>query len=92
MFVISHKSRASLAFSHFKIFVENQTGYKLKAIQTDNAKEFLCFKQFTTTFGIHHRLICSHTHEQKGYINIKHRHITDMGLTLLFVASLPLKF
>ena len=61
LFLISHKSHASIALSRFKIFAENQTGYKLKAIQTNNAKEFLSFKQFTTDFGIHHRLICPHT-------------------------------
>ena len=42
--------------------------------------------------GINHRLICPYTHEQNGAIERKHRHITEMGLTILATASLPIKF
>jgi len=42
--------------------------------------------------GIIHKLICPHTHHQNGVVERKHRHITELGLTLLHHASLPLKF
>ena len=42
--------------------------------------------------GINHRLICPYTHEQNGAIERKHRHITEMGLTILVAASSPIKF
>jgi len=92
LFLLHHKSQALTAFTRFKNFAEKQTGHTLKATQTDNAKEFLCFKNITHTLGIHHRLICPHTHEQNGTIERKHRHITEMGLTLLVAATLPIQF
>lgn len=36
--------------------------------------------------------ICPHTHHQNGVVERKHRHVVDLGLTLLSHASLPLKF
>ena len=48
-----------------------------------------CLKKVLDQHGIQHKLICSHTQEQNGVIECKHRHIVDMGLTLLATASLP---
>lgn len=39
-----------------------------------------------------HRFTCPYTSHQNGAVERKHRHITEMGLTLLSHASLPLKF
>lgn len=39
-------------------------------------------------FGV----ICPYTHHQHGVVERKHRHITELGLTLLHHAQLPLKF
>ena len=76
----------------FKNLVELQHGKKLKAIQTDNAKEFLTFTKFLQNHGVIHRLSCPHTHEQNGSAERKHRHIVETGLTLLANASLPVSF
>ncbi|TXG62698.1 hypothetical protein EZV62_009692 [Acer yangbiense] len=35
---------------------------------------------------------CPHTHEQQGCVERKHRHIVELGLTLLAQASMPLRF
>lgn len=35
---------------------------------------------------------CPHTHQQNGSVERKHRHIVEVGLTLLTHASKPLKF
>jgi len=43
-------------------------------------------------YGIHLHLTCPYTHEQNGYVEWKHRHITNVGLTLLIGAFLPLKY
>src|ERR1044072_7297090 len=45
-----------------------------------------------TNLGIVHRLACPHTHHQNGSVERKHRHIVDMGLTLLAHAKLRLVF
>jgi len=92
IYLLNAKSQALAAFECFKLFYENQTGFKIKTIQTDNAKEFVVFNTFLLKHGIQHRFICPHTHEQNGAIERKHRHITDMGLSMLVVASLPVKF
>jgi len=36
--------------------------------------------------------ICPQTHHQNGVVERKHRHIVDLGLTLLHHASFPLHF
>ena len=38
--------------------------------------------------GIYHRLTCPHTSRQNGIAERKHRHIQEMGLTLLAQSSL----
>ena len=91
-YLINQKSQAFSTFLQFKTLVENQLGKKIKAVQTDNAKELLTFSKYLKDHGILHRLTCPHTHEQNGSIERKHRHITSMGLTLLAHASLPLSF
>lgn len=42
--------------------------------------------------GILHRVICPHTHEQNGVVERKHRHITEIGLTLLANSFVPLQY
>ncbi|RDX67286.1 hypothetical protein CR513_53861, partial [Mucuna pruriens] len=50
------------------------------------------FTKLHNDLGVVHRLICPHTHNQNGDVECKHRHIVELGLTLLHQASLPLKF
>jgi len=47
LYLITHKSQALSIFKIFKIFFEKQTGYKLKCIQTNNAKSSYVFPYFT---------------------------------------------
>jgi histone deacetylase 1/2 len=42
--------------------------------------------------GIFHRRTCPHTSQQNGTAERKHRHIVDMGLTLLAQSGLNKKF
>lgn len=71
---------------------ELQFRFPIKSVQTDWGGEFRPFTKFLSDLGIIHRLICPHTHHQNGVVERKHRHIVDLGLTLLSHASLPLKF
>ena len=89
LYLLHSKSQALAAF---KLLIENQTGLKIKTIQTDNAKEFHYFKSFINESSIQHRFTCPHTHEQNGAIKRKHRHIVDMGLSMLSTTSLPMNF
>jgi histone deacetylase 1/2 len=42
--------------------------------------------------GISHHVSCPHAHQQNGSAERKHRHIVEVGLTLLAHASMPLQF
>ncbi|RDX81177.1 hypothetical protein CR513_38173, partial [Mucuna pruriens] len=75
-----------------KTLVENQFSLTIKAVQSDWGGEFLQFTNFLTQIGVHHRVICPHTHHQNGTVECKHRHTVELGLTLLAQASLPLKY
>jgi len=46
---------------------------------------------FLNTQGILHRVICPYTHHQNGVVEHKHKHIIELGFTLLKKVSLPLK-
>jgi hypothetical protein len=46
---------------------------------------------FFQRIGIEHHVSCPHAHQQNGYAERKHRHIVEVGLTLLTPASMPLK-
>lgn len=54
--------------------------------------EFRPFTKYLTSLGISHWLICHHTHHQNGVVERKHRHIVELGLTLLSHASIPITF
>jgi len=92
IYLIHHKSQVKNVFKFFKNLVGNQTRYKITVVQSDNAKEYLSLTSYLQQCGIQHRLSCPYTHEQNGYVERKHRHIIDMGITLLTTTSLPLKF
>jgi histone deacetylase 1/2 len=86
------KSDAFTIFKQFKTMAELQFSHSLKTLQTDWGGEFRSFTSFLTDHGIIHRLICPHTHHQNGVVERKHRHVVDLGLTLLSQASLPITY
>jgi hypothetical protein len=47
---------------------------------------------FFQHIDISHHVSCPHAHQQNGSTEQKHRHIVDVGLSLLVQASMPLKF
>ena len=92
IYLLTSKSDAFLISKQFKVMGKLQLGCPFKALQTDWGGEFRPFTQYLTNLGITHRLICPHTHDQNGVMERKHRHIVDLGLTLLTQASLPLTY
>lgn len=44
------------------------------------------------TQGILHRVSCQHTSKQNEIVEYKHRHVVEVGLTLLAQANLPMRF
>lgn len=72
--------------------IELQLNYKIKQVQSDWGGEFRSLITFFKEKGIIHRLSCPHTHHQNGVIERKHRHICEIGLSLLARANLPTDF
>ena len=54
--------------------------------------EYRSFTEFLNQCGIIFRHSCPYTHYQNGLVERKHRHIVEMGLTLLAQSKLPFKF
>lgn len=82
------KSETYGVFVQFISLMERQFSIKVKNIQTDWGGEFRKLLPYLNKLGIVSIHPC--THQQNGKIERKHRHITEMGLTLLANASMPL--
>lgn len=67
---------------------------KIKAFRLDGGGEFrsTLFKKFFASHGIEHRLSCAHTPEKNGAAECKHRHIVEMGVTLLATTHMPVRY
>jgi len=85
------KSDVLSIFQKYKTLVENLFSCSIQQLQSDNGGEYLSkeFKIFLENNGIFHRLTCPYTSPQNGVAERKHRHIQEMGLTLLAKAGLP---
>ena len=80
-----------MCFINF-VLVERQFSRKIKSVQTDCGGEYHKLNSFFKTIGIHHHIICLHTHEQNGTVECRYRHIVETGLTHLGHYKAPLKF
>jgi len=69
--------------------VITQFNIKIKAIRSDNGKEFTLgpMKQFYVEQAIIHQTICIYTPQQKGRVERKHRHIMNFARASLVVSS-----
>ena len=86
------KSEAFEVFKLFKLQRENQFNTKVKMLQFDWGGEYRVFTDFLNQNEIHFRHSFPYTYHQNGLVEKKHRHIVDLGLTLLAQANLPFKF
>lgn len=72
--------------------IENQLGKKIKKIQSDGGGEFIN-NQLARHFSIHgiqHLVSCPSTPQQNGIAKRKHRHLVELGLSMLFHNNAPL--
>lgn len=90
--MLRHKSDVFQCFREFQNLVERQFDKKILALQSDWGGEYQSLNSFFKNVGITHYVSCPHAHQQNGAAERKHRHIVEMGITLLAHASMPLKF
>jgi histone deacetylase 1/2 len=92
IYLLRQKSDVFACFRDFQTLVERQFDRKIRTVQTDWGGEYQALSSFFTCMGIAHHVSCHHAHQQNGSAEWKHRHIVEVGLTLLAQASMPLKF
>jgi histone deacetylase 1/2 len=92
IYLLHKKSEVFQCFKDFQTLIERQFDKKIRSIQTDWGGEYQALSPFFKCVGITHRVSCPHAHQQNGAAERKHRHIVEVGLTLLAHASMPLKF
>jgi len=92
VYLLRHKSQVFQCFQDFQQLVERKFDQKIKAIQTDWGGEYQALSTFFKRVGITHLVSCPHAHQQNGSAERKHRHIVEVGLSLLAHSSMPLKF
>ena len=92
IYLLRHKSEVFQCFHNFQKLVERQFSRKILAVQTDWGGEYRSLNSFFQRIGISHHVYCPHAHQQNGSAERKHRHIVEVGLSLLSHASMPLKF
>ncbi|XP_019085423.1 PREDICTED: uncharacterized protein LOC109126372 [Camelina sativa] len=67
-------------------------GMIVKTVCSDNGTAFMCLSSYFQQQGIVHQTSYVGTPQQNGRVERKHRHILNVARTLLFQASLPIKF
>nr|KYP52268.1 Retrovirus-related Pol polyprotein from transposon TNT 1-94 [Cajanus cajan] len=92
IFLLKSKAHTLDVFKQFHAMVQNQFQLPVKEIQIDWGGKFRSFTSYLAQHGIHHCLICPNTHHQNGVVECKHRHIVELGLTLLAQAHFPMHF
>ena len=92
IYLLKHKSKVFHVFKNFQSHVERKYTRKIIRMQTDWGGEYERLNSFFNQLGIAHRVSCPHTHQQNGRAERKHRHIVEVGLSLLAQASMPLEF
>lgn len=76
----------------FQNLAERQFNRKILTMQTDWGDEYQSLNSFFNKIGIAHHVFCPCAHQQNGPAERKHRHIVEVGLSLLAHAAMPLKY
>lgn len=85
------KSDFFTVFTRFQTLVETQFRLPIKQFQCDGRGEFINSRFLThlADCGIKQLVSCPHTPQQNGLSERKHRHITELGLTMMYQSNVP---
>ena len=88
------KSDFFSTFVMFQKLVENQLEHKIKIFQCDGGGEFISvqFLKHLQDHDIQQNMSCPYTPQQNRMAERKHRHIVELGLSMIFQSKLPLKY
>jgi len=93
-YLISHKSEALACFQKYVNLVENQLDSRIKALRTNNGREYLSdlFRQFCDEKGIDRQLTIPGTPQQNGVAERRNRTLLEMVRSMMAQANLPIQF
>jgi hypothetical protein len=85
------KSDFFSVFLTFQKMVENQCQQKIASFQCDGGGEFISnqFVSHLAECGIRQLISCPYTPQQNGIAERKHRHITELGSSMMFQGKVP---
>ncbi|KAH0816603.1 hypothetical protein GEV33_006188 [Tenebrio molitor] len=92
--LIRKKSEVASKFREYKNFVETQLERKIKAVQSDNGKEY-CNTEMDKFFrdsGIQRRLTTVYSPQQNGLAERKNRTLVEAARCMLLESGLPASF
>ena len=94
VYVLKHKSEVFSKFQEWKVLIENSSGFKLKAICTDNGGEYTStqFCNYLKAEGIRHERTIPKTPEQNGVAEHMNRTLVEKVQSMLADSQLPKKF
>ncbi|KAL2242415.1 UNVERIFIED_CONTAM: Retrovirus-related Pol polyprotein from transposon RE1 [Sesamum indicum] len=93
-FLLNHKSQTLHTLTVFFAQILTQFGCKIKTVRTDNGSEFVnsSCAFFFQNAGVCHQRSCTHTPQQNGVVERKHRHLLQVARALMFQSYLPNQF
>jgi hypothetical protein len=92
IYLLKKKSDVFQKFRDFQHHVERLFDKKIIDMQSDWGGEYQKLNSFFQKVDISHLVSCPHAHQQNEPAKRKHRHIIEVGLSLLAYASMPLKY
>jgi hypothetical protein len=76
----------------FQALVEHLFDKKILIVRSNWGGEYQKLNPFFMEVGISYHVFCPYVHQQNGSTERKHRHIVEVGLSLLAHAHMPLKY
>ncbi|KAL0349771.1 UNVERIFIED_CONTAM: Retrovirus-related Pol polyprotein from transposon TNT 1-94 [Sesamum radiatum] len=94
VYLMRYKSQAFLRFKEFRLEVENQTGRKIKTLQSDRGGEYLSgeFIDYLKENGIVSRWTPPRTPQLNGVAEMRNQTLLDMIRSMMSFTELPLSF
>ncbi|KAL4343519.1 hypothetical protein AHAS_Ahas11G0086500 [Arachis hypogaea] len=92
VYFLKQKSEACDTFKTFKLFVEKQSGCKIKIFRTNRETEYLACSDYFKQHRIQHQLTTRYTPQQNGISERKNRTIMDMVRCMLKSKQMPKEF
>ncbi|GJY65019.1 putative RNA-directed DNA polymerase [Tanacetum coccineum] len=92
--LVKTKDEVFDVFVSFLKLIHNKFNIKVKVVRSDNGTEFVNKKMFKmfSDLGIFHQTSCTHTPQQNGIAERKHRHLLNVARSLMFQGEIPLSF